>query len=87
MTSHSERSSGKSARLHYLDWLQVLAILGVFLFHALHPFDDLVDFTVMIDFDIAVRCIAPGSVHGPLTGVQPLVHHRLYCADTYPGLL
>jgi peptidoglycan/LPS O-acetylase OafA/YrhL len=33
--------SGKTARLHYLDWLQVLAILGVFLFHAVHPFDDL----------------------------------------------
>lgn len=25
-------------RLHYLDWLRVLAIIGVFLFHALHPF-------------------------------------------------
>jgi len=31
----------KTTRLHYLDWLQVLAILGVFLFHAVHPFDDL----------------------------------------------
>ena len=31
----------KPVRLHYLDWLQVLAILGVFLFHAIHPFDDL----------------------------------------------
>ena len=29
----------KSVRLHYLDWLRVIAILGVFLFHALHPFD------------------------------------------------
>ena len=28
-----------SERLHYLDWLRVLAILGVFLFHAVHPFD------------------------------------------------
>jgi glucan biosynthesis protein C len=27
------------ARLHYLDWLRVIAILGVFLFHAVHPFD------------------------------------------------
>jgi len=24
-------------RLHYLDWLRVLAILMVFLFHAVHP--------------------------------------------------
>lgn len=26
-------------RLHYLDWLRVIAILGVFLYHAVHPFD------------------------------------------------
>jgi peptidoglycan/LPS O-acetylase OafA/YrhL len=42
----TETSSSKSARLHYLDWLQVLAILGVFLFHAVHPFDDLVDWHI-----------------------------------------
>jgi glucan biosynthesis protein C len=35
----AERSSDKPARLHYIDWLRVLAILGVFLFHAVHPFD------------------------------------------------
>ena len=28
-----------SVRIHYLDWLRVLAILFVFLFHAVHPFD------------------------------------------------
>ena len=28
-----------TVRLHYLDWLRVLAILGVFLYHAVHPFD------------------------------------------------
>jgi peptidoglycan/LPS O-acetylase OafA/YrhL len=28
-----------TARIHYLDWLRVLAILMVFLFHAVHPFD------------------------------------------------
>jgi glucan biosynthesis protein C len=44
--SPAERSDGKSARLHYLDWLQVLAILGVFIFHAVHPFDDLVDWHI-----------------------------------------
>jgi peptidoglycan/LPS O-acetylase OafA/YrhL len=27
------------ARLYYLDWLRVIALLGVFLFHAVHPFD------------------------------------------------
>jgi len=29
----------ESARLHYLDWLRVLAILMVFLYHATKPFD------------------------------------------------
>jgi peptidoglycan/LPS O-acetylase OafA/YrhL len=28
-----------SVRIHYLDWLRVLAILFVFLFHAVHPFE------------------------------------------------
>lgn len=27
------------ARVHYLDWLRAGAVLGVFLFHAVHPFD------------------------------------------------
>ena len=35
----TENSNRKSVRLHYLDWLRVLAIFGVFLFHAVHPFD------------------------------------------------
>jgi glucan biosynthesis protein C len=35
----SQRPATKSVRLHYLDWLYVLAVLGVFLFHAVHPFD------------------------------------------------
>jgi peptidoglycan/LPS O-acetylase OafA/YrhL len=46
MAANSERSKGKPVRLHYLDWLQVLAILGVFLFHAVHPFDDLADWHI-----------------------------------------
>ena len=36
------KTTEKSARLHYLDWLQVLAVLGVILFHTLVPFDELV---------------------------------------------
>jgi len=39
VTTQAQPSSGKSVRLHYLDWLYVLAIVGVFLFHAVHPFD------------------------------------------------
>ena len=42
----AERPAVKSVRLYYLDWLQVLAILGVFLFHAVHPFDDLTDWHI-----------------------------------------
>jgi peptidoglycan/LPS O-acetylase OafA/YrhL len=37
--SRDTRSTPDSVRLHYLDWLRVLAILMVFLFHAVHPFD------------------------------------------------
>lgn len=38
MTQNTQ-TSAKPARLHYLDWLRVLAILGVFFYHAVHPFD------------------------------------------------
>jgi len=31
---HQAQSGKKSIRLNYLDWLRVLAILGVFIFHA-----------------------------------------------------
>lgn len=34
----TSRESG-AARLYYLDWLRVIAIFGVFLYHAVHPFD------------------------------------------------
>ena len=44
--TQQETSTKKSARLHYLDWLQVLAVLGVFLFHAFHPFDALFDWHI-----------------------------------------
>jgi len=33
------RLGQKAIRLYYLDWLRLIAILGVFLFHAVHPFD------------------------------------------------
>ena len=32
-------SAQGKVRLHYLDWLRVIAVFGVFLFHAVHPFD------------------------------------------------
>jgi glucan biosynthesis protein C len=39
ISGQTDRASRETVRLHYLDWLRVLAILGVFLFHAVHPFD------------------------------------------------
>ncbi|MFN8486235.1 MAG: hypothetical protein U0350_01505 [Caldilineaceae bacterium] len=33
------RIAPPAVRLHYLDWLRLLAIFGVFLYHAVHPFD------------------------------------------------
>ncbi|HEX2088395.1 MAG TPA: acyltransferase [Actinomycetota bacterium] len=30
----------KRQRVHHLDWLRVAAVFGVFLFHAIHPFDE-----------------------------------------------
>lgn len=40
ITAADNVSKPARARLHYLDWLRVLAVLGVFLFHAVHPFDE-----------------------------------------------
>ena len=45
-STQAEPTGKKTVRLHYLDWLQVLAVLGVFLFHAVHPFDDLADWHI-----------------------------------------
>lgn len=39
ISQHTGRSTPQTARLYYLDWLRVIAILIVFLFHAVHPFD------------------------------------------------
>ncbi|MFC1879055.1 acyltransferase family protein [Chloroflexota bacterium] len=41
-----EKTREKSSRLHYLDWLQVLSVLGVFIFHALFPFSDLAEWNI-----------------------------------------
>jgi len=37
--SQTENTIKGSSRLHYLDWLRVLAVLMVFVFHALKPFN------------------------------------------------
>ena len=49
MNSNDTSQNGtvkKPARLHYLDWLRVLATLGVFLFHTILPFDDSIDWMI-----------------------------------------
>ena len=38
-TSRTESIILKSKRLHYLDWLRVILLFGVFLYHVLKPFD------------------------------------------------
>ncbi|MFC2037251.1 acyltransferase family protein [Chloroflexota bacterium] len=45
-TSHTQSGANKSERLYYLDWLRVILILGVLLFHAVHPFDTLLDWHI-----------------------------------------
>jgi glucan biosynthesis protein C len=42
----SESSDVKSGRLYYLDWLRVILIFGVFMFHVLHPFDAELDWHI-----------------------------------------
>lgn len=39
VSGQSADRTAMPARLYYLDWLRVIAIMGVFLFHAVHPFD------------------------------------------------
>jgi glucan biosynthesis protein C len=46
VTDVTQSSAKLSVRLHYLDWLRVLLIFGVFIFHALHPFDALLDWHI-----------------------------------------
>lgn len=54
------RSRTATARRHDLDWLRVVAVLAVFVFHAAHPFD-LVDWHVKND----QRSLAVTLVLGP----------------------
>ncbi|NCF67496.1 MAG: acyltransferase family protein [Chloroflexi bacterium] len=41
-SNHTKSNVKKSGRLYYLDWLRVILIFGVFLVHAVHPFDALI---------------------------------------------
>jgi len=46
ISAQLENDKPKSPRLHYLDWLQVLAVLGVIIFHATFPFSDLAEWNI-----------------------------------------
>ncbi len=39
--TQSEQTTGKPTRLHYIDWVRLLATIGVFLYHATRPFGNL----------------------------------------------
>ena len=45
-TSQHIPGGGKTVRLYYLDWLRVLLLLGVFLYHVIRPFDPLIDWHI-----------------------------------------
>jgi hypothetical protein len=64
----AEHPESKATRLHYLDWLQVLAILGVFTFHAVHPFDELSDWMVKNDDSGDATMWATGSLDARVAG-------------------
>lgn len=44
--SHEDISEKKSTRLYYLDWLRVLLLFGVYIYHVLRPFDPLLDWHI-----------------------------------------
>ena len=56
----TDSATPEAGRLHYLDWLRVLAILGVFLFHASNVFNDQ-------DFVVKVKAAEQSSL---ITGIQ-----------------
>ncbi len=41
VSTQTGSTAKQSVRLHYLDWLRIIAMLGVFLFHATFPFNEL----------------------------------------------
>jgi peptidoglycan/LPS O-acetylase OafA/YrhL len=45
--SYTTSAGSKSGRLHYLDWLRVILILGVFVYHAASPFRDGLDWHII----------------------------------------
>jgi peptidoglycan/LPS O-acetylase OafA/YrhL len=46
VTSKPKSGEEKSSRLYYLDWLRVILLLGVFLYHVIRPFDPLIDWHI-----------------------------------------
>ena len=56
ITTPNERIDRAPTRLYYLDWLRVLAILAIFIFHCTRPFDSddwsLKNITTYLPFDV-----------------------------------
>jgi peptidoglycan/LPS O-acetylase OafA/YrhL len=46
VTSNIKSGGEKSGRLYYLDWLRVILIFGVFLYHVVRPFDPLINWHI-----------------------------------------
>lgn len=44
--SLGDNSRKKSPRLYYLDWLRVILLFGVFIYHVIRPFDPLIDWHI-----------------------------------------
>ena len=86
VSAQTESRPKASVRLYYLDWLRVIAILGVFLFHAVHPFD-------LIDWHIknAEQSMAVTVVLGPALPLGNALllpdrgHRELVCAAAAHG--
>jgi peptidoglycan/LPS O-acetylase OafA/YrhL len=45
-TRNTKSGGEKSERLYYLDWLRVILLFGVFLYHIIRPFDPLIDWHI-----------------------------------------
>jgi fucose 4-O-acetylase-like acetyltransferase len=44
--TQAKDAQGKAVRLYYLDWLRVILIIGVFLYHAMSPFREGLDWHI-----------------------------------------
>lgn len=84
----------RSSRLHYLDWLLVVAILGVFLFHAIHPFDDVTgwhiknaDSSAVVNYIVAFFSIWGSTLNGTVELIVTIFSNQGITPDHMVPLL